>query len=112
MDEIIMRRLRHLQRLEENHEKDFLERNGSGKSDDALQSKDLSNVVSADWNRKRKQKALSAGGKPLPNNWRREHWKTLQSMAADYAGVEARKKEEALSALEAYEAGFTQPPAA
>lgn len=47
-----------------------------------------------------------AGKRPLPEGWRDEHWKTLQSMAEEFAGVEASNKAEAVAALEAYEAGL------
>ncbi len=43
--------------------------------------------------------------KPLPEGWRNEHWKTLQSMAAEYAGVETGTKAASIAALEAYERG-------
>ena len=112
MDEIIMRRLRHLQWLEENHVKAHQERKNSSVSGSDGQGEDISNVLSADWNRKHKQHADTAGGRKLPCGWRKEHWKTQQSMARDYAGVNAGCKDEAVRALEAYEAQDTLPPAA
>ncbi len=112
MDEIIMRRLRHLQKLEENHERDFEERFGTQKTRAEKKREDLANVLSADWNSKRKGGQSSPVPKPLPVGWRKEHWKTLQAMAADYAGVDAANKEDAVRALETYEADTTLPPAA
>ncbi|QFT30980.1 hypothetical protein K1718_09630 [Roseibium porphyridii] len=112
MDEIIMRRLKHLQRLEENHARDFEDRFGTEPSRKDQQRDALNNVISADWNRKQKSAAGGAFGRPLPAGWRKEHWKTQQAMAADYAGVKADNKEEAVRALEGYEAEMTLPPAA
>lgn len=112
MDEIIMRRLRHLQWLEENQERDFEDRFGVEKTRAELRREDMANVISADWNRKRKAAQSSITGKPLPDGWRKEHWKTQQSMAADYAGVEVSNKEDAVRALELYEAELMPPPAA
>jgi hypothetical protein len=112
MDEIIMRRLRHLQRLEETHERDFEDRNGEEMTRADRRRAELDNVLSADWNRKRRAAKAPLPVKPLPSGWRKEHWKTQQSIAADYTGVEARNKEEAVRALEGYEAELTLPPAA
>jgi len=104
MDEIIMRRLRHLQRLEETHEKDFQERFGAEKSQEEKRQEDLADSLSADWNSKRKAANSSKRQKQLPDGWRKEHWKTQQAMASDYAGVKAASKYEAVQALSAYEA--------
>ncbi|MCG8493866.1 MAG: hypothetical protein MI743_19770 [Sneathiellales bacterium] len=112
MDEIILRRLRHLQWLEENHEKDFEERFGVHETRPEQKRRELADVLSADWNRKQKAPQLPTIRKPLPGGWRKEHWKTQQSMAADYTGVVAGNKKEAVHALEAYEAELTLPPAA
>lgn len=112
MDEIIMRRLRHLQWLEENHVKAHQAREASGASRSDGCGTDISNVLSADWNRRKRQQAGAPSSQKLPCGWRKEHWKTQQSMARDYAGVNAGCKEEAIRALEAYEAGSTLPPAA
>lgn len=109
MDEIIMRRLRHLQQLEDSHAKDFEERFGTEQSRDAQRREAVSNAVSASWNRIWRATARAAHPGPLPKGWRKEHWKTLQAMAADFAGVEARNKSEAVTALEAYEAGLSEP---
>lgn len=112
MDEIIMRRLKHLQRLEDTHEQDFRDRMNAEESRSEQLQTELSNVLSADWNRKRRKSVGAPVRKPLPKGWRKEHWKTLQSMAADYAGANATNKEEAVLALEAYEAVLTLPPVA
>ena len=112
MDEIIMRRLKHLQRLEESHESDFHERFGRAKSWADQRKENMANVISADWNKKQKAPRIPTAYRPLPEGWRKEHWKTQQAMAADYAGAEASNKEEAVRALEIYEAELTLPPAA
>ncbi|MEO0980592.1 MAG: hypothetical protein AAFY24_25240 [Pseudomonadota bacterium] len=112
MDEVIMRRLRHLQWLEENHVKGNQARSGSNTSDTDGQGEEILNVLSADWNRKQRQRADALDGQKLPCGWRKEHWKTQQSMARDYAGVNAGCKDEAVRALEAYEAQDPLPPAA
>ena len=112
MDEIIMRRLRHLQWLEENHVRDFQERFGRGKTLAERRNEDMANVISADWNKKRKLTPETGTNRVLPHGWRKEHWKTQQSMAADYAGVEVATKAEAIRALEVYEAELVPPSAA
>ena len=64
--------------------------------------------------RQRKAASISKGpkfGEALPENWRDEHWKTLQSWAEDYAGVEVKKKAEAVAVLEAYEARLAESAA-
>ncbi|MBN9671696.1 hypothetical protein [Roseibium aggregatum] len=111
MDEIIMRRLRHLQRLEENHEKDFDARHGALAPRAEQKREEIADALSADWNLKRKGRAAPSAGKPLPGDWRREHWKTLQAMARDFTGIEAANKAKAVSALEAYEAEMSPPSA-
>ncbi len=111
MDEIIMRRLKHLQWLEENHERDFEDRFGTEKSRAEQRREELADRLSADWNGKRKAAAPEAP-RPLPSGWRKEHWKTQQAMAADYAGVSAASKYEAVKALSAYEATFNAETAA
>ncbi len=117
MDEIIMRRLKHLQWLEENHDKDFQKRLAveNSKVDQPVETP--TNVVLAVSDRNANDgEATDAGtatkGDQLPRDWRKEHWKTLQSMAADYAGITVANKQEALRALEIYEADFKLPPAA
>lgn len=112
MDEIIMRRLRHLQKLEETHKADFEKRHGAEIPKADQQDGKLADVLSADWNRKRKAIQAPVQKRQLPHGWRKEHWKTQQSIAADYAGVDARNKKEAVEALEFYEAELTPPPAA
>ncbi|PVB59313.1 hypothetical protein [Labrenzia sp. 011] len=104
MDELIMRRLKHLQRLEENHEQDFQARRGDRGSSPEERHAALCDALSADWNRKRKGAGSSAQPQALPKGWRKEHWKTQQAMAAHYAGVKAANKQEAVQALTAYEA--------
>lgn len=104
MDEIIMRRLRHLQRLEEQHEADFLARCGPPKTEAEKRQEHLADALAADWNRKQRAARQPQAEKPLPKGWRKEHWKTQQAMAADYAGVKAANKYEAVQALAAYEA--------
>ncbi|MET1411649.1 hypothetical protein ABVF61_05245 [Roseibium sp. HPY-6] len=108
MDEIIMRRLRHLQWLEDNHEQSFQKRPAENTEQADRKREELTNVVSAAWHRNR----VRPQGRALPRDWRKEHWKTLQAMALDYAGVGAASKAEAINALEAYEADLTPPPAA
>lgn len=112
MDEILMRRLRHLQWLEANHAKDCQVR----ESNDALPAAGPAEVgvngMSADGIRAREKRAGSPNAGKLPRGWRKEHWKTQQSMARDYAGVNTASKAEAISALEAYEIDGTLPPAA
>ncbi|GAB4512970.1 MAG: hypothetical protein Tsb0019_10040 [Roseibium sp.] len=110
MNEITDRRVRHLKRLEASHNRDFWARFGNQFDPAGAQAANLSDALSADWNGKQptRQRAVSSGdperaGKPLPAGWRNEHWKTQQAMAADYAGVEAGTKAEAVSALDAYE---------
>lgn len=112
MDDIIMRRLKHLQTLEENHESDFQARCGDGRSSPEERRADLRDALSADWNRKRKASASPMPPKALPNGWRKEHWKTQQAMAAHYAGVTTANKNEAVEALTAYEAQFAENAAA
>lgn len=112
MDEIIMRRLRHLQWLEETHASAQHAREGSDASRSERQREEVSNVLSADWNRKPRKGTGACSGQKLPCGWRKEHWKTQQSMARDYAGIRAGSKEEAVRALEAFEDGDTLPPAA
>ncbi|MBO6893787.1 MAG: hypothetical protein JJ866_17740 [Roseibium sp.] len=110
MDEIILRRLRHLQRLEENHAAEFEKRFGP-RSEDRTKE-ELRDLLSADWNSKRKSNPGKGVSDALPQGWQKEHWKTQQSMARDYAGVVVNTKQEALRALERYEAERTLPPAA
>lgn len=117
MDEKDKRRAAHVKQLERNHSAEFRERFGSEVPRAKLRQRQVAEAVSADWNRKHKQSgaAVSGGpefGKALPENWRDAHWKTLQAMAADYAGVQTANKEESLEALEAYEAGIAGRPAA
>jgi hypothetical protein len=110
MSEITDRRVRHLKRLEASHNRDFWTRFGNQFGPDGANTTELSDALSADWNSKRttRQTAARAGdpekaGRPLPGGWRNEHWKTQQAMAADYAGVQAATKDEAVRALVAYE---------
>ena len=118
MTEISERRVRHLKRLQEDHNRDFWARFG----DQALAADDkvvrLSDAIAADWNRKKRASAPAPApapqpaGRTLPKGWRNEHWKTQQAMAFDYAGVRAATKAEAVQALQAYEDGPDLPPAA
>jgi len=110
MNETTERRVRHLKRLEANHNRDFWARFGRQFDQVEARTSDLSDALSADWNAKRNakrtaghQRASARAGMPLPAGWRNEHWKTQQAMAADFAGVRAATKAEALRALEAYE---------
>ncbi|WP_269580846.1 hypothetical protein [Roseibium sp. Sym1] len=119
MTELSERRVRHLKQLEANHNRDFWSRFGNQTLDADTNVLRLSDAMCADWNRK--QKAEDGGSapaapltapRPLPRGWRKEHWKTQQVMAADYAGVRAATKADAVEALEAYENGPALPPAA
>jgi len=112
MDEIIMRRLRHLQMLEENHARVFEERSAKAREGVQRATEEIADTLSADWNRKQCAARHLAAPKPLPSGWRNEHWKTQQAMAADYAGVQAANKAESVNALEAYEETLLLPPAA
>ncbi|MHA7777411.1 hypothetical protein [Roseibium sp. M-1] len=112
MDEIIMRRLRHLQRLEENHARVFEERSAKTRDGGNRASEEIADTLSADWNLKQRAERRAAAKKPLPTGWRNEHWKTQQAIATDYAGVQVANKAEAVSALEAYEETLTFSPAA
>ncbi len=112
VDEIILRRLRHLQRLEENHHRDFEERFGTDRSHDDARREALRDAMSADWNKKHSATPRMSSGRPLPRGWRKEHWKTLQVMAADFAGAKVPNRREAVRALELYEAELPLPPAA
>jgi hypothetical protein len=113
-DEIEQRRRAHLKRLEANHAADFEDRFVIEKTRAEKRAAEISDAISADWNAKQKARreglaaaspATAPDGKPpLPEGWRDEHWKTLQSMAADYAGVETTDKASSIAALEAYEA--------
>ncbi|TYC64221.1 hypothetical protein FMN50_01435 [Rhodobacterales bacterium] len=111
MDEIIMRRLKHLQWLEENHDKDFTERHGAEPTAAQRRREEIADALSADWNEKRQQVPLTKKTRCLPGGWRKEHWKTQQAMALDYTGVAAATKLEAVTALEAYEAETSCVPA-
>jgi CHASE3 domain sensor protein len=114
MDEIEQRRKEHLARLQKNHASDYKERFDKGKSLDRKRREKLSDTISADWNAKQKAKAAAIApdhGKPLPEGWRDAHWKTLQAMAAEYAGVETKNKDESLTVLESYEAKLAETPA-
>jgi len=112
MDEIIMRRLRHLQMLEENHARVFEERSTKDRDGGKRVTEEIADTLSADWNRKQCSARHATASKPLPGGWRSEHWKTQQAMAADYAGVQAANKAESVCALEAYEDTLLFPPAA
>ncbi|MFN3247692.1 hypothetical protein [Roseibium album] len=111
VDEKDARLQRHLKNLEANHASEFEERFGTEKSRKKVQQEQISDEISAHWNAQQKGKAHSIGGapvlKPLPENWRDEHWKKLQAMAEEYAGVEAKNKAESVAALDAYEARLT-----
>jgi len=114
MDERDKRRQAHLKRLEKNHSTDFKERFDTGQSIAQKRHERLSNTISADWNAKQKAAAPAKApeqGKPLPEGWRNAHWKTLQAMASEYAGVETKKKEESLQVLETYEASLVDSAA-
>ena len=104
MDVIEERRKAHLKKLEANHHKEFDERFGTEKSRKKAQQEAVTDEISRRWNAQQKRKKAPEELKPLPENWRDEHWMTLRSMAANYAGVEAKNKAESVAALEAYEA--------
>lgn len=117
MDEKDKRRAAHVKRLERNHGAEYAERFGAEVPKARQRQQQVAAAVSADWNRKHKQSGApaSAGpeyGKALPDNWRDAHWKTLQAMAADYAGVQTSNKDKSLEALEAYEVRLAGRPAA
>ncbi|MEO9528406.1 hypothetical protein [Roseibium sp.] len=119
MSEIIERRMRHLKRLEDNHNRDFWARFGNQDLDAGDTAARLSDALSADWNRKQKSAETPGApavpgraGRPLPPGWRTAHWKTLQTMAAEYAGQQTAGKAETIRVLEAYEQGSALPPAA
>ncbi|MDN3720118.1 hypothetical protein QW131_15275 [Roseibium salinum] len=65
---------------------------------------EVADALSADWNGKRQTSVSAVPPRALPSGWRKEHWKTQQAIAADYAGVKAASKYEAVKALAAYEA--------
>ena len=116
MNEITERRVRHLKRLEASHNRDFWARFGNQFDPACAKTTELSDALSADWNAKRTVARSAAdpgssdrAGMPLPAGWRNEHWKTQQTMAADFAGVRATTKAEALRALEAYEQASDHP---
>jgi len=118
MNEIIERRLRHLKRLQADHNKDFWSRFGDQKLDDDKVVR-LSDTLAANWNRQGESRdpghvaaGTPEGQRPLPKGWRNEHWKTQQAMAFDYAGVRASTKAEAMKVLQTYEDGPDLPPAA
>jgi|GEM_PF-1568329 len=111
MDEIEKRRKAHLARLQKNHAADYEERFDKGKSRDQERREALSDAISADWNAKNKARSAEKApeaGKPLPEGWRDAHWKTLQAMAAEFAGIETKNKDESLKVLEAYEANLAE----
>lgn len=110
MDDVILRRLKHLQWLEENHEKDFEDRHGVEPCRAERKRQEIADALSADWNRKRQGASGPVGPRSLPGGWRKEHWKSQQAMALDYAGVAAATKREAVAALEAYEAELAGSP--
>lgn len=118
MTEINERRVRHLKTLQANHNRDFWSRFGNQDLDPDSKVVRLSDALSADWNRKRKAAEgapampLPVAPRPLPKGWRKEHWKTLQAMAADYTGVRPGTKFETIRVLEAYEDTPDLPPAA
>lgn len=100
----------HLKRLEASHQDDFEERFQTEKTRRQVKKEALSDAISAHWNKtKYLGTAASAGGtdepKALPEGWRDLHWKQIVVMAKDVAGVDAANKDEAVAALEEYEAG-------
>lgn len=112
MDEIIMRRLKHLQWLEEKHERDFQE-GISGEDPTVKQQLETpEDETSTQTERGQGNADRSSRRDTLPKDWRKEHWKTLQSMASDYTGVSVANKQQAVRVLETYEADSTLPPAA
>lgn len=119
MSEICERRVRHLKRLQADHNREFWARFGNQNVEADSKVIHLTDAIAADWNRKRKAAAKSSaaaspttGARELPRGWRCEHWKTQQAMAFDYAGVRASNKAEAVAALQAYEGEPDLPPAA
>lgn len=110
VNEIEERRRKHLARLEKTFAEDFDERFETKQTHDQKRREALSDMISADWNAKYKAREKAeqqeSDEKALPADWRDAHWKTLIVMARDFAGVEAENKEEAIEALEAYEAGL------
>lgn len=107
VDEKAARLQRHLKNLEKNHVEDFNDRFATEKSRKKVQQEKLTDEISAHWNAHQKRNKAPAELLPLPENWRDEHWKKLQAMAEEYAGVEAKNKAESVAALEAYEARLT-----
>ncbi|WP_289036003.1 hypothetical protein [uncultured Roseibium sp.] len=103
----------HMRRLHQNAQAD-LKRHLGEKTAKQKEREETSDRMSAAWN-KRQLKAtpitdeplndsVSKFGDPLPENWRGEHWKTLQSWAEEFAGTKVSNKAEAVAALEIYAA--------
>ncbi|KZM47496.1 hypothetical protein [Labrenzia sp. OB1] len=107
------RRKRHLKALEARHREEFDKEHGREKTRKDAKREALADAMSALWNKSRSgterlgsaEATASDGQKgPLPEGWREAHWKTLQAMAAEFAGAETSNKDESIQALEAYEA--------
>ncbi|MEJ8474597.1 hypothetical protein [Roseibium algae] len=114
---------RHMKRLQTNAVSDIAERLPQKTAEKKKREK-LSDDVSALWNKRQKEARQKIAGQasdaspskaessqqpgvPLPDGWRDEHWKTLQSMAADFAGAQTTDKASSIAVLEAYEAALS-----
>ena len=98
---------RHMERLRKNVHADLAalmpEKTAREKKREAVRD-----AVSFAWNRRQKRHSVSKKANVLPDDWRSEHWKTLQKLAEDLTGRKAETKAEAMAILEAYEAGQTR----
>ena len=91
---------RHMERLRRNVHADLAalmpEKTAREKKREAVRD-----AVSSVWNRRQKRHGVSLKVNALPDNWRGEHWKTLQKLAEDLTGRKAETKAEAVAILEA-----------